>query len=431
MATVRRHLPALGLILVAAAALRLIWIAWSHPDPLDGRFDDTPIYYLTAHYVAIGEGYLNPFTGTPTANWPPGYPVFLGAVFKAFGEGTTQAYIANVVLALATIVVVYVVGVRTFDRRTAIVAAAALALWPGQIYFTSLTLSEGLFTLLFTACVLLILLVPYTQSMRGALVLAFGVVLTAAMLTRGQALVLLPIAIVVWRLAGMQWRSAIGWGMLAAIALAVLLTPWVLRNERQLGSPVIIATNVGPNLWIGHNEGASGRMQVDDPIPVPDDPDLSQPEFEVRASNLALRRALRFMFTHPADEVRLSGAKVRALYESDATALDWNSAYDRSYYDPPIIGNALRTAANAYWFAALGIAGIGLVASRARLREPLAVLPLIVLAWTATHIVFFGEPRFHYPIVFVFALLAARGIVVLAEALRRPQPLLRKRYAAV
>ena len=58
-------------------------------------------------------------------------------------------------LALLTVVVVYAIGLMLFDRRTALVAAGAIALWPGQIYFTSLTLSEPLFTFLFTLAVLL------------------------------------------------------------------------------------------------------------------------------------------------------------------------------------------------------------------------------------------------------------------------------------
>jgi 4-amino-4-deoxy-L-arabinose transferase-like glycosyltransferase len=430
MAGVRRHLPALGLILLVAGVLRLLWIACVHPDPVDGRFDDTAVYRLSAHYLAAGDGYLNPFTGTPTANWPPGYPVFLAAVFKASGEGVHQTYVANIIVALATIVVVYAIGVLLFDRRTALVAAAALAVWPGQIYFASLTLSEIFFTFLFTLGVLVVVAVPKVRAARGAMVLALGVVLAAAMLTRGQALVLLPVAVATWRLAGMRWRAAIGWGMLAAAAMAVILTPWVVRNEHQLGSPVIIATNVGPNLWIGHHDGATGRMQIDEPIPVPERGTLTQQQYEVEAGELALRKGLRFMLTHPVDEARLSVTKVRALYESDATGLDWNSAYRDGFYDPPALGRTLRALANGFWFGALAMAAVGVAASRARLRGSLAVLPLIVMAWTATHVLFFGDSRFHYPITFAVALLGARGLVVLYEAVRRPQPSLDARYAA-
>ena len=86
--------------------------------------------------------------------------------------------------------------------------------------------------------------------------------------------------------------------------------------------------------------------------------------------------------------------------------------------------------ANQNPFAMLILAGAGLIASRSRLNGPLGVLPILVLTWTAFHLLFFGDSRFHYPIVFAFALMGARGLVVIFDALRRPQTSLDKSYAA-
>ena len=69
MTKIRRHLSGLGLILLTALLLRLIWIAYIRPDPTDGRFDDTAWYRGAGHFLARGEGYLNPYAGTPTAAW--------------------------------------------------------------------------------------------------------------------------------------------------------------------------------------------------------------------------------------------------------------------------------------------------------------------------------------------------------------------------
>jgi len=428
-ARVRRHLPPLGLILLLALATRVTWLVFVHPNPNDGRFDDTVWYRNAAHFVAAGLGYANPYWGTPTAQWPPGYPVFLGAVYKAFGEGLAQIYAANVVLAMITAVIVYAIGLQLFDRRVALIGGVAVAVWPGQVYFSSLALSEGLFTALFTLTVLVLLLVPRAGAWRGALVIAFGVAALAAGLTRGQGLMLLAIAPVAWRLCGLSWQRSIAWGMLAAAVAGVLLAPWVVRNQRVLGSPVIIATNFGGNLWLGNHAGSNGRMQTDVPIPLPDRTGLTQQEYEVNGDRLQLRKALDYIKGHPLDEVRLAGLKTRALYESDATALDWNSAYDDSFYEGSW-NSWLRNLANGFWFAALGLMGIGLVAERQRLRGPLAVLPLTLLLWTAVHMVFFGDSRFHYPVVFVVALFGASGLVAAFDLVARREPSLRRRYAA-
>ena len=402
------------------------------PDPTDGRFDDTVWYRGAARYIEQGEGYLNPFTGTSTAGWPPGYPAALGATFKLFGgEGITQTQALNIVAATLTVLVIYAIGLLMFERRTAFIAAAALALWPGQIYFASLGLSEPLFTLQFAIGIWLILLAPVTSGGRRAIVLlTFGLVLGLAALTRGQALLLLPVAVVWWGIAGIRWRPAMAWGILSALVVIVVLAPWVARNERQLGSPVIIATNAGPNLWLGHHEGSTGRMQTSAEVPLPDRVGLTQPEYEVKASDLLLRKGLRFMFTHPADEVRLSAIKIRAMYESDATALDWNAAYEDGFYASDSLEWALRRVANVWWFTALALSAVGLLAARTRLAGPIGLLPLLVGVYTVTHLLFFGDSRFHYPIVFAFALLGARGAVAMFEMLRRPQPGIDSRYAA-
>ena len=430
MTGIRRHAPGLGLILLTAFLLRLSWIAYVRPDPTDGRFDDTAWYRGAAHFFSQGEGYLNPYAGTPTAAWPPGYPAFLGTVFRIFGEGVWQTASANLVLALLTVVVVYAIGLILFDQRTALVAAGAMALWPGQIFFTSLTLSEPLFTFLFALATLLLLAVPRVSGWRGGLIIAFGIVTGLAVFTRGQAVLLLPLAVVAWGMAGFRRRSAVACGALAAAVVLIMLVPWAARNQREIGTPVLLSTNFGPNLWIGNHHGSTGRMNIPEvEPPQASRAGLTQGEYEVKTSNLALRIGLRYMLTHPTRELELAGIKVRGLYEADSTGLDWNAAYQPDFYASQSLEEGLRSIANGYWFALLILSAAGLIASRARLTGVVGVLPLLVLTWTAFHLLFFGDSRFHYPIVFAFALLGACGFIAVFDALRRPQAIARKRYA--
>jgi hypothetical protein len=277
----------------------------------------------------------------------------------------------------------------------------------------------------------------------------FGVTLAAAALTRGQALVLLPIAIGAWAITGYRGRDLVSAGLLATVSLALCLAPWAARNARVLDSPVVISTNIGANLWIGNHEGASGRMAIDAPEPPQPEPppycaglqgfswqicrrgDRTQGEYEAAADRLALREGLEYMVTHPMRELELAVTKVRALYESDATALDWNKRF-RS--DEFVISqnseDALRVLANGFWFAMLIASGVALLAARTMRTGSAGTLVLLVLAWTATHVLFFGDPRFHYPVVFVFAILGARGLIFMYDALRRPEAELDSRYAA-
>jgi hypothetical protein len=261
--------------------------------------------------------------------------------------------------------------------------------------------------------------------------------------------VLLPIAAIAWTMAGYTWRESLACGALATVAVALCLAPWAARNQRVLDSPVLISTNIGANLWIGNHDGASGRMQIDEPEPPqpaqpPECASLSgttwqicrrdgrtQGEYEAAADRLALRKGLAYMFTHPGRELELAAIKIRALYEADSTAIDWNKGYrGDDYIISQDVEDGLRALANGFWFAMLILAGAGLIASRSTLAGSAGILLVIVLAWTAVHVLFFGDSRFHYPIVFVFAVLAARGLIVVFDALRRPEPALGSRYAA-
>ena len=122
---------------------RLAWIAYAHPNPNDGRFDDTLFYDHAAQSLAAGKGFLG-FFDAQTAGWPPGYPLLLAGIYKAFGHGFLLPRLLNVFAGVATCLLVYLVGARVFDRRAGIVGAFLLAVFPSQIYRTTLLMTEVL-----------------------------------------------------------------------------------------------------------------------------------------------------------------------------------------------------------------------------------------------------------------------------------------------
>ncbi len=411
--------------LCLAAGLRAAWLVRVHPYPNDGRFDDTVWYWNTARFIAAGDGFRNPYLGPPTMAWPPGYSAFLGAVFKAFGEGRAQAYAANVVLALITIAAVYAASRMLVGARVAIVAALLLAVWPGQVQFSSLALSEPLFTALFALGLLLALWLPRRRATPWPVLPALAAVVAAAALTRGEGLLLLPIAGLWWLLCRPGLRRWLAWSLTLAALTALLLTPWLVRNERLSGSFVPIASNFGSDFWIGNHAGATGRMRTLQPVPRSHATGLTLAQYEAASSRIALDDALAYARSHPAAEARLALTKLRAIYESDATALDWNAAYG-DHPDFSSRGDGwLRGADNAFWAAVLALAALGAAAGAGRYPREVILLVAVILSWTAAYLVFFGDPRFHYPLAVVIAPLAALGIVRLWEAaasLRAPTP---------
>lgn len=75
--------------------------------------------------------------------------------------------------------------------------------------------------------------------------------------------------------------------------------------------------------------------------------------------------------------------------------------------------------ADAYFFASVALALVGLVAAFPLASPSALVLPLAIAYVTLMHgVLFFGDPRYHAPLVPVFSILAAVGLRSLRRRVR-------------
>lgn len=410
--TLREHAGWLALILGLALIFRLIWVSFSDWQPTPD--DDAFRYDFAARSLAEGNGYVH-LNGEPTAFWPPGYPLLLAAAYKVFGASVGVAQLLNVILGTATVGLVYLIGRRALGAQPALVGASIVAAFPSLVFFTAVTLSEITFTFLVLLAVYLLLLEARPEqggSRDLRLLLGAGLVIGFASLVRGQAL-LLPIVLVPFWL-----RSGIGTSNIAdklvalALGIGLIVAPWTIRNVVEMESPVLISTNAGVDFWIGHHEGAQGGLERADEL-VFSHPELDSAQREVRVNAEGFRDGLTYAVTHPIEELVLPFRKLFFLYYNDEEGLKWNEAHGGQ----PFLGDQLRegllTLSNVYYFAVLGFLLLG-VPLWFSLRDPgrLLLISLIVY-WTVIHLVFFGDPRFHAPIMPLVALLAALPWVAL------------------
>jgi hypothetical protein len=192
-------------------------------------------------------------------------------------------------------------------------------------------------------------------------------------------------------------------------AAALLVVPWVVRNSVALETGPVLATNTGYNLRIGHASYATGGFAT--PVDLyRDQGDRSWQERELMYNDAGTSRALRYAVRHPVREVELSGRKVMWLWRSDTQALDWVApgAHLGRARDP------VRFIIDGSYFVLLVFAAIGL-----RFRPPRGVVDLVVLtvgSWTLFHIVFFGYPRFHVPVLVVLIPIAVYGAACIAAS---------------
>ncbi|MCH8025169.1 MAG: glycosyltransferase family 39 protein [Chloroflexi bacterium] len=407
-----------------ALLLRIVWVLYATADPLDGRFNDSVFYHLVAAHLAEGGGYTNPFTFLPTAQFAPGYPFFLTGLYWLFGPHLTVAEVANAALGAATVGVVYLLALRLFDSISARIAAVLLAVFPGQILFASVVYSEILFTFLFVLGLLLALLArEQSPDGRWRWLIAFGLIVGAASLVRGAGLALLIIGPAYWALTRLDWRGTVQWSALAIVGAGLLIAPWTVRNLITMDAPLLISSSAGINFWQGHHEGASGGDDGSvEPLLERYGP-FTAPGAEVAMSNGGYREGLRFAVANPGEELVLIGKKFRALYlDGDSIALDINEWSGQRPFIAPGLRSALARLSSMFYYAVFFVAMFApLRWAMQRGQGPL--LPLIAFTiLTLGHVVlFFGSPRYHFPMIPLFCLLAGWALAAL--------PLFRARLA--
>jgi 4-amino-4-deoxy-L-arabinose transferase-like glycosyltransferase len=412
------HAAWVVVIFAIALTARSLWVAYAPADPGDGRhLNDTQLYFGSAVELAHGKGYVNPFTGTPTAYWPPGYSFLLAGLFRLFGTHVEVAWTANIVLGALTCVALYVVGYLIAGQRVGALAGLLLAVLPGHVFFSSVVLSEILFTFLAVLVIALILLVPRAKGDRMLLRLAaVGALIGVATLVRGQGLILLPTAALFWWLSTADLLRALRWTAIVTLVCVGVIVPWTVRNYFAMDSFVFISTNAGGNLYMGNHDGASGGFQLLAASWIADEyAHLSPERQEVKISNRALREGLDFMIHHPGKELQLAGSKLRYLYQDDEESLLW--------IDAPEVGKPLESRpvwadiTNDFYFTVLVLSAGGLVYWLRRPRSAVALPLVMVLLFTAGQLLFFTVTRFHFPMLPSFCLLAAVGVVKGVEGL--------------
>jgi hypothetical protein len=145
---------ALGLVLVAACLLRIIPALTCQVIP---DFSD-----MAAYNEAALAGGIPSFP-------PPGYPLFLRAIYTVFGELNYRAvFIIQALLSTVTVFFVYLVTRRIFSVGAGLIAAALAAVYPNLIAYNMTTLTETLS--LFILGLLLLVITSRTSESRKSLI---------------------------------------------------------------------------------------------------------------------------------------------------------------------------------------------------------------------------------------------------------------------
>jgi hypothetical protein len=285
------------LLIAVAAIVRLGW-ALSRPPELAADLPDQHEYLTIARNLLAGNGlrfFDDRFGDEVVAFRAPGYPLLMAAL------GANIRVIRSVqgLLDASVVVAIYLLARRFLpaERWLPLVAAALVAFNPYLVYFSSLLLSETLFTALLAWGIVLASwkkptvpaqppvekppepppsVIPMARQdvsppppQEPKVVwpidwapIAGAIVLSLAVLTRPGAMIL-PAAV----MAVAAWatgRRLLPQLLLGAGVTFLTLLPWAYRNHQLLGAWIWTTTNAGHTAYDGFGPSATGKSDLRD-----------------------------------------------------------------------------------------------------------------------------------------------------------------------
>ena len=402
------------LLLAAATALpRLVVLLYER-----GR--------ILASFTDKGDDFAQTFLSTGTYGFIPGHPSaytqplygwFLIPLYWVFGRHWEVVGIAQIAVAVGTTVLIFEIGRRFLSLGVGIFAALLYALHPYLIWHDVHMNREVLDEFLAAAIVLLTLLAARRFG-YGVLAL-LGAALGLGILgnVRLEALPLVIGGFLLWRV-GSSRRVWLGLAAMLAAA-AVVVMPWVVRNEVSVGCATI--TTDARALWKANNSATLTTLQhggwidhVPQPKSFPPTPQdvfvhwqqtgVVLPYDECAQESEFQSKVIHFWIDHPGEKARLLPLDAKWLWQPSVVETRGRPGAG-SWLD------TARTTAEPVFMAivyALGVAGLFLV------PRAIAVLAALLLGYeTLVAMLFVGETRYRVPWDFLIGLLAARVLVAL------------------
>ncbi len=406
------------LVFLVASILRGIHLVQIIPAPFfPFKMGDAASYDAWARTIADGN-----WLGGEVFYQAPLYPYFLGVIYTLWGDDTFTIRLCQLLVGSLSCVLLAGAGWQLFSKRVGLLAGLILAAYAPAIFFDSLLQKSALDSFFF--CLALLLCGLLANQPRRDLALALGAAMGGFVLTRENALVLLP-AIVIWLVwSSGQWRNP-RWQPAAfcLVGLAAVLLPVATRNYLVGGEFHLTTSQFGPNFYIGNNPEADGSYRPLRPRrgsakhERQDAQELAEaaigrPLSPGEISQYWTRQSLQFIRTQPGPWARLMAKKFMYVWN----AMELVDTEDQYTYEE--WSTVLRLSGSLLHFGVLvPLAFFGAWCTWSRRRELWFLYALIAL-YAASVVLFYVVGRYRYPLAPLLILFAAAGIVGAAAFIR-------------
>lgn len=356
--------------------------------------------------------------GGPTTHMTPSMPIVAGSVYALFGPNSaaseTLLALLAICLSLGSGLLYFIGAVQAGLNRTAsLCALGAHCILPLNLELETEAFrvwEGGLAAFLgASAFVLIVRAHPAERCYRGLLPLAAVAAVTFFVSpAMGLAVYASLCLLIVRTVQPVRWASCAG---LFAVTLAIVLSPWIIRNYERFGEFIPLRSNFGLELALAYNDAALNPDQRDSFRGTlrrlhPQDSVAAFRSMVAAGGEAPYARALgirarHWIYEHPAESVRLTARHAFQYYFPPKW--HWTIYRSRSSATGP-------KQAIIWLISLLGLAGAALTLMRR--KDDLAYLALLAVVPALPYVIVQPVPRYRYlvfaPLLFMAAAFIAR-----------------------
>jgi 4-amino-4-deoxy-L-arabinose transferase-like glycosyltransferase len=405
-----------GLVAIAVVGLvwRLAYVVLTRNDFIGG---DAPYYHYGALYLVDGHGFVTLAANgkyIPNAFHPPAWIVAL-SVPTALGLRSWLSHqIVAAMIGTFTIVATGVAGGAAFGRRTGLIAAALVAVYP-NVWLYERELAVETLTLAGIA-VTIALAYKYRAAPGWPRAIGLGALIGLLALMRSELItltvfLLLPIVL---STSSVALGTRVRWLAAAGAACALVISPWAIYNTERFHHPVTLSTSFGPAIRQGscpvtYSGELLGYFSLSCLLGTPG---ISQNQAVAESQYRHI--AIDFIRAHPSQTAVVAAARVGRTFGLYRPLQQVHLDRSESRTDLWV----LRLGLYMYW-AMLPLAAVGIAMAK---RERIPVFPLLAFpsAVLVAAVLTIGETRYRAPAELTLVLLASLAIdTALAHRSRR------------
>lgn len=406
-------------ILILAGTLRIVHVREAVESPLMRDtipMFDSQYYDKVAREVAEGD-----LIGDEVFYLAPLYPYAMGVPYRLFRKPAVDGgftYDIDIVRYIQCImgafscVLIFWIGRLGFGPRIGLLAGLMASVYGVFIYYDGIIMPSSLILTLH----LLALLVMLLAGRHGSAMLwvAGGLLLGLCCVAHGSAVFVLC-GVLPWIWIGCREtsnRTKLKRTCIVVAAFLPVVATVTVRNYVAGNDFVVLTSNVGRNLYIGHNPTATGSYvryvfdhwgndlhhYLKDMKRTPDDMPPSE------SSRLLTWKAIEFVKENPGQELKLLLKKIRLLFNATETSINDN------YYFAGRYSSVLGWGVLSFWIIA-PIALTGLLYSMRQWRKHLLLMAFIT-SQVAAFAIFFVLGRYRLVLTACLMPLAASQIIL-------------------